>query len=194
MSVPELSVASSIPSDVHDSAHGRRRTLPGMVPVRIRPEQEIRDAVAAAFEAHRTRLRARLPEAEMEHVGSTSIPGALTKGDLDLLVRVGAAEFDAAVRMVRGMYDVHQPENWTPSYASFVDPEATYPPVGVQVVVRGSDDDRLFGPFREAMIADPALLAAYNRFKLEHDGEDYERYTDAKAVFVEQVLRGVTAA
>ena len=147
-----------------------------------------------AFEAHRTRLRARLPEAEIEHVGSTSIPGALTKGDLDLLARVDAAEFDAAVRTVRGMYDVHQPENWTPTYASFVDPAAVDPPVGVQVAVRGSDDDLLFGPFREAMIADPALLDAYNRLKLERDGEDYARYTEAKGAFVEQVLRAVTAA
>jgi GrpB-like predicted nucleotidyltransferase (UPF0157 family) len=165
-----------------------------MAPVRIRPEEQIRDAVVAAFEAHATRFRARLPVAEIEHVGSTSIPGALTKGDLDLLVRVEATEFDAAVRTARDVYDVHQPENWTRTYASFVDPEATDPPVGVQVVVRGSGDDRPFGPFRGAMIADPGLLAAYNRFKLEHDGEGYERYTEAKGVFVEQVLRGVTAA
>jgi GrpB-like predicted nucleotidyltransferase (UPF0157 family) len=150
--------------------------------------------VAVAFDAHRDNVRARLPGAEIEHVGSTSIPGALTKGDLDLLVRVDASEFDRAVLTLRGMYEVHQPENWTPTYASFVDPAASDPPVGVQLAVRGSDDDRLFGPFREALIADPELLAAYNRFKLEHDGEDYERYTDAKGVFVEQVLRGVTAA
>jgi hypothetical protein len=47
------------------------------------------------------------------------------------------------------------------------------------------------------MIADPALLAAYNRLKLDLDGEDYERYTAAKGAFVKDVLgrlRLVTAA
>jgi GrpB-like predicted nucleotidyltransferase (UPF0157 family) len=168
-----------------------------MGPVRIRPEEEIRVAVAAAFEVHRARIDARLPGAEIEHVGSTSIPGALTKGDLDLLVRVDATELDTAVQTVRDMYAVHQPENWTQTYASFVDPTASDPPVGVQVAVRGSADDRLFGPFREAMIADPVLLAAYNRLKLDLDGEDYECYTDAKGAFVEEMLArlpGVTAA
>ena len=88
-----------------------------------------------------------LPGAELEHVGSTAIPGALTKGDLDVLVRVPAARFAATVATLRDLYTVHQPENWTPTYASFVDPASADPPVGVQLVVAGSADDALFAPF-----------------------------------------------
>jgi GrpB-like predicted nucleotidyltransferase (UPF0157 family) len=141
-------------------------------PIRIRPEEELRVTVAAAFETHRARISALLPDAEIEHVGSTSIPGALTKGDLDLLVRVDTTGFDTAVLVLRARYAVHQRENWTPTYASFVDPDASDPPVGV-------------------------LLAAYHRLKLDLDGEDYEGYTDAKGAFVEEVLGrlpAVTAA
>jgi GrpB-like predicted nucleotidyltransferase (UPF0157 family) len=73
-----------------------------------------------------------LPEAEIEHVGSTSIPGALTKGDVDLLVRVEDGAFATASATLGELYAVHQPENWTPTYASFVDPSAADPPVGVR--------------------------------------------------------------
>jgi hypothetical protein len=127
-----------------------------MAPVRIRPEAELRASVAVALGDHGARIAARLPGVEIEHVGSTSIPGALTKGDLDLLVRVDAAGFDAAVVTLRGLYAVHQPENWTPTYASFLDPAAVDPPVGVQLAIRGSADDLLFAPFRQALIDDPA--------------------------------------
>jgi GrpB-like predicted nucleotidyltransferase (UPF0157 family) len=160
-----------------------------MAPIRIIREQDVRSAVEAAFGAHRAELLRLIPSGEIEHVGSTSVPGALTKGDLDVLVRVTSERFSTAVDALRRRYRVHQPENWTPSYASFVDADATSPPVGVQLVVAGSRDDRLFGPFREALIGDPALLAAYNELKRRLDGCDYEQYTDVKGEFVEAVLR-----
>jgi GrpB-like predicted nucleotidyltransferase (UPF0157 family) len=159
-----------------------------MAPIRVRPEAQLRASVTAAFAQHRERIAERLPAAEIEHVGSTSIPGALTKGDLDLLVRVDAAGFEPAVRVLRTLYAVHQPDNWTPTYASFSDADAHDPPVGVQLVVAGSADDALFGPFRRAMIADPELLAAYNDLKRRFDGSDYDAYTDAKAQFIERVM------
>jgi GrpB-like predicted nucleotidyltransferase (UPF0157 family) len=144
--------------------------------------------VRAAFAEHRRRVLELLPEAEVEHVGSTAIRGALTKGDLDLLVRVEPGDFDAAVAGLRGLYAVDQPENWTATFASFADPQAADPPVGVQLAVAGSADDALFAPFRDALVGDPALLAEYNALKLRSDGEDYDRYTDVKAEFVKRVL------
>jgi len=158
--------------------------------VRIRTAEEIRAAVTAALAAHSARIAAALPSVEIEHVGSTAIPGALTKGDLDLLVRVPAERFGAAVATVRDLYAVHQPENWTRTYTSFVDAGARDPPVGVQLVVAGSADDALFAPFRDALIADPALLAQYNALKLGLDGAEYERYTAAKHAFIQRVLAG----
>jgi len=156
--------------------------------VRIRPEADIREAAESAFDQHRSRILRLLPHAQIEHVGATSIPGALTKGDLDVLVRVGSHDFDAAVQRLRGLYAIHQPANWTATLASFVDREAADPPVGVQLVVAGSPDDRMFGTFRDAMIRAPQLLVEYNALKLRHDGDDYERYTDAKGRFVCEVL------
>ena len=159
-----------------------------MAAVRIRPAVEIRVVVAAALAAHSARILAALPAVEIDHVGSTAIPGALTKGDLDLLVRVPAEWFAAAVATLCDLYAVHQLENWTSTYASFADADSHDPPVGVQLAVAGSADDALFGSFRDALIADPALLAEYNALKLTLDGAEHERYTDAKHRFIQGIL------
>jgi GrpB-like predicted nucleotidyltransferase (UPF0157 family) len=131
-----------------------------------------------------------LPDAEVEHVGATALPGALTKGDVDLVVRVSERDFADAVSILRTRYVVHQPHNWTRTLASFTAPDASDPPVGVQLVVASSDADGFFGPFRDALINDSALLAKYNELKLNLDGLDYESYTERKGEFVESVLRG----
>jgi GrpB-like predicted nucleotidyltransferase (UPF0157 family) len=130
-----------------------------------------------------------VPDAKVTHVGSTAIPGALTKGDLDLLVRVPAGDFESSVRALRSAYAVHQPENWTATFASFVDPDAADPPVGVQLVVPGSDEESLFEPFIAALTRDPCLLDEYNALKTRLDGADYDRYTREKGEFVERVLK-----
>lgn len=160
-------------------------------PVRIRPGSDIREAAEAAFAEHRKRLTDLVPGAVIEHVGSTAVPGALTKGDLDVLVRVDADRFDAAVGKLRGAHTIHQPHNWTPTLASFVDRAAADPPVGIQLVVAGSPDDLLFGPFRDTLISDRALLEQYNALKRFHDGSDYQTYTDVKSEFVLRVLAGL---
>lgn len=157
--------------------------------VRIRRSEEIEDLARTAFEEHRSVLAALLPAADIEHVGATAVPGALTKGDVDLLVRVSRREFPEAVSILRQRYLVHQPHNWTATLASFKAPGASEPPVGVQLVVAGSDADGLFAPFRDALIDDPALLDEYNELKLSLDGLDYRTYTERKGAFVEKVLR-----
>ena len=122
-------------------------------------------------------------------MGATAVPGALTKGDLDLLVRVEEPEFPGAAEALSRHYAIHQPHNWTPALASFTASGADEPPVGIQLVIAGSDADGFFGPFRDALINSQTLLAEYNELKLCLDGLEYERYTERKAQFVERVLR-----
>ena len=121
------------------------------------------------------------------------MPGALTKGDVDLTVRVERGELEPTQAELGRLYAIHQPENWTPTYASFIDPGAIDPPVGVQLVVRGSPDDLLFVTLRDLLRSDPDLLAAYNAFKREHEGTSYAVYTEAKERFWEPVLTRLRA-
>jgi GrpB-like predicted nucleotidyltransferase (UPF0157 family) len=50
--------------------------------VRFHPYEEIREQAEAAFREHHARLSSLLPYADIQHVGSTAISGARTKGDL----------------------------------------------------------------------------------------------------------------
>jgi GrpB-like predicted nucleotidyltransferase (UPF0157 family) len=160
-----------------------------MAVVRIRRADDVHKLVDAAVRAHQGSVLGLVPGAEVEHVGATAVPGALTKGDVDLLVRVGEADFSTAADALAGRYAIHQPHNWTPTLASFSATDAGELPVGIQLVVTGSEADRFFGPFRDALINNQTLLAEYNELKLRLDGVEYERYTEQKGQFIERVLR-----
>ena len=164
-----------------------------MAAVRIKPEEDLRELANATFDEHRRAVLALIPSADVEHVGATAVPGALTKGDVDVLVRVGEPEFAEAVEVLRCRYAIHQPYNWTPTLASFTAPAAAGLGVGIQLVVEGSDADGFFGPFRDALINSPALLTEYNRLKQRLDGLGYQRYTDQKGEFIERVLHDLNA-
>jgi GrpB-like predicted nucleotidyltransferase (UPF0157 family) len=56
-------------------------------------------------------------------------------------------------------------------------------------VVTGSEADRFFARFRDALINSDTLLAEYNELKLRLDGLAYEQYTEQKGQFIECVLR-----
>ena len=148
-----------------------------MTIVRLRPEAEVRAAAQRAFEEHRSTILEAVPDSAVEHVGATAVPGAVTKGDLDLLVRVSAERFEGASDCLRRLCAVHQPHNWTPT---------------LQLVVAGSSDDAMFRRFRDALTADAGLAAEYDALKRRHDGQEYERYTEAKGEFIEQTLARLT--
>jgi len=158
--------------------------------VRFRHEHEVRRAVRAAFGRHRARIAAALPAAEVEHIGATAVPGALTKGDLDLLVRVPRPEFAAAVAYLESLYEVNQPENWNGGFASFRELPEREVPVGVQLVVSGGIDDRMLISWRDRLLNDPEMLARYNDFKRRHTDVADDAYIEAKAEFIESVLGG----
>jgi GrpB-like predicted nucleotidyltransferase (UPF0157 family) len=57
-----------------------------------------------AFEAERAKIQALLPEAEVLHTGATSVGGALTRGDLDIHVRVSPDDFSRACDVLAYAY------------------------------------------------------------------------------------------
>jgi GrpB-like predicted nucleotidyltransferase (UPF0157 family) len=158
--------------------------------MQFRPEEENREAVTAAFEEHRDAIAKVLPTARIEHIGATAVPGALTKGDLDLLVSVPPGDFEAAVVALRRRYAVNQPENWSPRFASFEQQPSGAVPVGVQLVVLGSRDDLLFLEWRDRLRSDPELRQRFNVFKRTQTGADPDQYIAAKARFIEAELGG----
>ncbi|MDP3073569.1 MAG: GrpB family protein [Opitutaceae bacterium] len=135
----------------------------------------------------RPQLRHLLPTAEIEHIGATAIPGAITKGDVDVMVRVTPAEFRAAADVLSAHFAIKQPENWTPDFASFGDDDSYDLPLGVQLVAKNTDADQ-FSFLRDHFITNPAALADYNRLKQRHAGDGAEAYWKAKNALFESIL------
>ena len=132
-------------------------------------------------------LRAFLPPAaDIRHIGATAVAGCLTKGDLDIVVRVGAEDFIAADEALGMRFARNIGSKRTASFSSFEDVE-TSPHLGVQLTVAGGEDD-YFHLFVEALRRDRKLAVQYNVLKKQFDGQPMDVYRAAKSAFVTTVL------
>lgn len=105
-------------------------------------------------------------------VGGSSVPGALTRGDIDLHLRVPSDEFDQIASRLKDVFDVVHPEIWAPTLATF---DVTRdPPVGLAVTPRGSEHDLRFARSWQLLAADPGLVQAYNEVKQSAADDEYE--------------------
>lgn len=136
----------------------------------------------------RRRLRPGLPAlADIWHVGATAVPDCLTKGDLDLVVRVDASDFAGAETYLAGLFRRNDASVHTREFAAFTD-EACVPPLGIQLTVRGGPFD-VFHQFAAILRANPSLVARYNALKTRFDGRPMDAYRIAKVAFIEEVLK-----
>jgi GrpB-like predicted nucleotidyltransferase (UPF0157 family) len=146
------------------------------------PSQSYLERVTALFEEHRNKILNLIPTARVEHVGATSVPGLLSKGDLDLQVSVSPQDFERAIVLLQTEYSNHQLENWTESYASFNFEGASDIPVGVQLVIQDSESD-IFVKSRDLLLARPRKVAELNRLKQSHADGDMNTYIEHKGEF-----------
>jgi hypothetical protein len=138
---------------------------------------------ARTLDAVHAQLRARNVPGELLLVGGSSVPEALTKGDIDLHLRVPTGEFAAVVAMLRDLFVVVHPDIWGPTLATFT--VTDIPPVGLAVTPAGSEHDLRFTRTWRLLAADPGLVREYNRVKLSSADSDYE---SAKSKFFDHVL------
>lgn len=131
------------------------------------------------------------PSAEVLHIGATAVPGCLTKGDLDIVVRVDRADFLTAQSLLIERLNRNTGSTRTDEFAAFEDAHST-PHLGVQLTVKGGAFD-VFHHFVEALRADPVLVGHYNDLKQRFRDRSMADYRVAKDAFVGEVLaaRGV---
>jgi len=162
-------------------------------PFRLVDADDARAAASSLFEALHPALAAMLPaSADIRHIGATAVPGCLTKGDLDIVVRVAAVDFEAADRALASSYARNEGSIRTSDFSAFEDGART-PHLGIQLVVIDGPLD-VFHQFVEALRGSPQLVADYNALKRRFDGAGMASYRAAKAAFVEQVLADVRAS
>jgi GrpB-like predicted nucleotidyltransferase (UPF0157 family) len=149
--------------------------------VELRPGRDFTDRARAILRHERHRLSTLLgDDHELELLGGSSIPDALTKGDVDLHLRVPPAAFDRTVAALRGVYQVVHPEIWQSTLATFEVAAAL--PTGIAVTPVGSEHDLRFRLSWAALAADPGLVRAYNEMKLRHR-DDPAEYESRKSAF-----------
>jgi GrpB-like predicted nucleotidyltransferase (UPF0157 family) len=151
----------------------------------LRPAAEFRRQALTIVALERDRLRTLGVEGQLELIGGSSVPGALTRGDVDLHLRVPPAAFAGVIGRLRRTYDVVHPEIWGSTLATFTLPAAL--PTGMAVTPAGSEHDLRFTRTWQLLAADPALLADYNAVKLAAAGGD-RGYEERKSAFFDQLL------
>ena len=121
-----------------------------------------------------------------EHIGSTAVPGSLTKGDLDIQVRVEADVFASADEILSAHYGRNVGSLHTTEYSPFKD-DSTDPPLGIQLTAIGSRYD-FFWRIRDLLLARADLREAYDALKRTHHGRPMTEYRAAKERFFAAVL------
>lgn len=144
---------------------------------------DIWEKTHSLFESEKRELSDLFPDSGIEHIGSTAIPGTLTKGDVDINIRIKSEEFDRAIEILKNLYEINQPENWSKEFASFKDGSRD---LGVQVTVIGSSED-YFVTQREYLKSHPEAVYELNDLKEQFKGKRMNEYQEAKGEFFEKL-------
>jgi 5-(carboxyamino)imidazole ribonucleotide synthase len=146
-------------------------------------------------------IRSALPDARVEHVGSTAVPGLPGKGVVDLLL-VSPPETVArtADRLVRlGFQRRGGPDPWPPTrpmLVGSVDWRGRPYSIHLHVIPETSPEVREHLGFRDALRTDPRLrrdYAAEKRRLTAEEGADWATYSVRKGPWTESVLARLSA-
>ncbi|MEK7186950.1 MAG: GrpB family protein [Patescibacteria group bacterium] len=127
-------------------------------------------------------------EVKLEHVGGSSIPGCLTKKDVDIQVIIQRDDLPAIIEILKTYGKIKNPENWTENKAIFKGIEKSFP-TDYLVTVLGTDAEYQYRGARDALKNDPLLLKRYNNLKRKFEGKYYKEYRPEKRNFWESFYR-----
>jgi GrpB-like predicted nucleotidyltransferase (UPF0157 family)/RimJ/RimL family protein N-acetyltransferase len=157
-------------------------------PVKFLEPEAYQPLARELFHHLSTMIRQALPGSRIEHIGSSAIEGAVSKGDLDIFVGVEPGDFPESIASIESLGFRIKTESFrNESLCPFE--SGIYPiPVGLQLVVNRSEFE-FFLLFRDRLNADANLRSAYNELKQQASDLDEDGYRHAKSEFIESVLR-----
>jgi GrpB-like predicted nucleotidyltransferase (UPF0157 family) len=159
--------------------------------MRLSWSEDLQPVVERVLDQLGSSLRTLVPDFELQHIGATSIRGAVTKGDVDVLLRVTRERFPAIVELLTRHFQIKQPANWSSEFASFGDDDRYALSVGIQVVVIDTTEDA-FLFLRDYLLGNPDALEQYNRLKVAAAPAGSEAYWKAKDAFLSGLLTSRT--
>lgn len=143
-------------------------------------------ACEALFLQTKSKVLALLPHARVEHIGASSIPYAVSKGDLDIFVGIKADEFENSVKLLSSLGFQEKVDTLRTAELCMLE-SISQEDVALQVVVNGSEFE-CFLKFRDLLCANADLVKQYNKLKLSCEDLSQDAYREKKSVFVEWVL------
>lgn len=145
------------------------------------PSDQIFKEAEAIFNTQKEILEKLLPEADIQHVGSCAILGALAKFDIDIQIRVSEDNFKKTVEIMNNNFIQKHPELWTEQFSIFKNDNN--PPIDYVVTVIDSRHDDFYR-VRDYFVTHPDLLQQYNDMKKMYEGKPYAEYRKAKMEFL----------
>ncbi|MFB8424948.1 GrpB family protein [Priestia megaterium] len=152
-----------------------------MEQVTFKISESFKESSQKAFLIHSKTIAQLLPDADIQHVGSTAIPNCLTKGDLDIQVRVNANNFPLAVRELSKIYDLNEGSINTEYFRAFKN-DREIPPLGIQLTVINTEFD-IFWKFREVLLHSRIYREEYDSLKKRYEGKSMVEYRKEKNNF-----------
>lgn len=149
------------------------------------------------FEEERARIESAIGEwmVEVEHIGSTAVPGLAAKPVIDIMVGVRGFEEDApaCVEALEGIGYECRREAGVPGrifFRKFAEDVRTY---HLHLVPAGGSFWREHLLFRDYLRSHPGAAREYERLKRDlaaRFGHDRDAYTEAKTEFIRRIERG----
>lgn len=144
-------------------------------------------AITSRFVLARAQIKRLLPNAVVEHIGSSAIPRAVSKGDLDICVLVAQSDHAPSAGTLIGYGYAEKLDTLRNEQLCMLEWHNAGEMHAVQLVAQGSPFE-MFIAFRDALLARPALVDEYNQVKLNAAHLSATEYRAAKAIFIERVL------
>ncbi|MNY99864.1 GrpB family protein [Acinetobacter calcoaceticus] len=152
----------------------------------LEPEQ-YQQKCAQLFNLYQKDISTLLPFAKIEHIGSSAIPNAVSKGDLDIYVEVKPEQFEMAVERLKTLNFIEK-QNTLRTHELCMLESLNNDEVAFQIVVTDSIYT-FFLTFRNKLMDSPALVNEYNQLKLECSHLDHDQYRAIKSDFINHVLK-----
>lgn len=152
----------------------------------LEPEQYQQRCVQL-FNSYKKDISTLLPFAKIEHIGSSAIPNAISKGDLDIYVEVKPDQFEFAIAQLKAL-NFMEKQNTLRTDELCILESHNNDDVAFQIVVTDSVFT-FFLTFRNKLMDSPALVNEYNQLKLECSYLDHDQYRTIKADFINRILK-----
>ncbi|MDS7935723.1 GrpB family protein [Acinetobacter sp. V91_7] len=152
----------------------------------LEPEQ-YQKKCAQLFNSYQKDISTLLPFARIEHIGSSSIPNAISKGDLDIYIEVKPEQFEVAIEGLKTLNFIEK-QNTLKTHELCMLESLNNDDVAFQIVATGSKFT-FFLTFRNKLTASPALVDEYNQLKLQCSHLDHDQYRTIKSDFITRILK-----